>query len=475
MADELLYEVTVPGRELTGLAASLGDGAVSCLRAAGHRLATALNGRRIVSINSTPVGGGAAEMLRDLLPYARAADIDCRWLVIGGNADFFTVTKRVHNRIYGFQGDGGRLGAAERRQYDEIHRAAAVRLGTLVRPDDIVLIHDPQPLGLTPAVRDLGLPVVWRCHIGTDQSNEYTEEAWDFLRPYLDGLDVYVFSRASFAPPWLPADRVAVVPPSIDPSSVKNREIDDATAAAVLAYCGLRQGRIGETPSFVRRDGTTASLRRHADILQSGPPPPAGAPLIVQISRWDRMKNMDGVMTAFAENLSRMGDAHLALVGPAVTGYADDPPAVQVLLECMTLWRTLTHEARSRIHLACLPMADAEENAFIVNAVQRQAAVVTQMSLSEGFGLTVAEAMWKSRAVVASRIGGIQEQIVDGAGVLVPPADGAALAQELESLVHDADRRSALGRAAHERARSYLLADRHLLQYADLFLRLCAL
>ncbi len=474
MGDAWLNEVAVPGRSITRLADTIGESRLLRVESAASRLRTALHGRRIVNINSTPTGGGAAEMLQNMVAYVRDLQIDCRWLVIGGDTEFFTITKRIHNRVYGFRGDSGGLGGVERRHYERVQRAVAERLAVFLRPDDLVLIHDPQPLGLAPAIRDLGPRVVWRCHIGTDQHNEFAEEGWDFLRPYLDGLDAYVFTRAEFAPKWLDPDRVATIPPSIDPSSPKNQPLDGPTAQRILARCGLRQGEPGPTPMFVRSDGSMAPLRRHADVLQSGPPAPQGAPLVVQVSRWDRMKDMGGVMQAFADNLAWLGDAHLALIGPAIAGAADDPTAAEVLVGCMTLWRTLPHDARGRIHLACLPMTDPEENAVMVNAVQRQAAVVTQMSLAEGFGLTVVEAMWKSRPVIASRVGGIQEQVVDGTGVLVPPADHEALASALAGLLSDPSRRDTIGQAAHERARSFFLPDRHLLQYGELFLGLCA-
>ncbi|HSV68215.1 MAG TPA: glycosyltransferase [Mycobacteriales bacterium] len=473
MGDAWLNEVVVRDRSIGSLRDTIGESRLLRVEGAARQLLAALRGRRIVNINSTPTGGGAAEMLQNLVAYVRGLQIDCRWLVIGGDAVFFTITKRIHNRVYGFSGDSGALGDAERRHYERVQSVVAEQLVAFLRPDDLVLIHDPQPLGLAPAIRDLGARTVWRCHIGTDYRNEFTEEAWDFLRPYLDRLDAYVFTRASFAPTWLDPSRVVIIPPSIDPSSPKNRPLDGRTVHRILAHCGLQRGEPGPTLTFVRADGSRTLLRRHADVLQSGPPAPPDAPLVVQVSRWDRMKDMGGVMQAFADNLAQMGDAHLALIGPAITGYADDPTAAEVLVDSVTLWRTLPHEARGRIHLACLPMTDPEENALMINAVQRQAAVITQLSLAEGFGLTVAEAMWKSKPVIASRVGGIQEQVIDGTGVLVPSGDHDAAAAALAELLADPSRRAAMGRAAHERAQTFFLPDRHLLQYGELFLGLC--
>src|SRR5690606_9928440 len=160
---------------------------------------------------------------------------------------------------------------------------------------------------------------------------------------------------------------------------------------------------------FARRDGSPARIVRRVDVVQTGPPAPPDAPLVVQVSRWDRMKDMAGVMEGFAAHVDRALGAHLLLLGPAVTGVADDPEAAAVLDDCLDRWHRLPHAARTRIHLACTPMRDADEQATIVNAVQRHAAVVVQKSLAEGFGLTVVEAMWKERPIVASAVGGIRD------------------------------------------------------------------
>jgi trehalose synthase len=183
---------------------------------------------------------------------------------------------------------------------------------------------------------------------------------------------------------------------------------------------------------------------------------------------------MPGVMNGFVEHVDPSLDAHLLLCGPAVTGVADDPEAAEVLDECLALWRDLPHAARSRVHLACIPMADPDENASIVNAIQRHASVVVQKSLAEGFGLTVAEAMWKRRPVVASAVGGIVDQIEDGVhGLLLDdPADLPALGAAVESLVRDRATAERLAENAHLRVVDEFLGDRHLEQYARLFQQL---
>ncbi len=434
-----------------------------------------LGGRTVLNINSTATGGGVAEMLQTLLAYGRGAGLDIRWLVIQGDPAFFEITKRIHNGLYGSPGDGGALGDAERKHYERTLRGNAEELRALVQPNDVVLIHDPQPAALAAAMRSAGARVIWRCHVGADEPNEWTERSWSFLRPYLEDVEAFVFSRRAFAPSWADESRLYVIPPSIDPFSAKNEPISQRNVRRILGYTGLIGGD-GETPAipFTRRDGSPGRINRRVDVLQTGPPPPAEAPVVVQVSRWDRMKDMPGVMNGFAEHVDPSLGAHLLLVGPAVTGVADDPEAAAVLEECIELWRALPHAARSHVHLACTPMADPDEAAAIVNALQRHAAVVVQKSIAEGFGLTVAEAMWKARPIVASAVGGIVDQIVSGAhGLLVAdPFDLASFGTAVETLLRDRTEADRLGTNARARAGAEFLGDRHLEQYGELLARL---
>ncbi len=413
-------------------------------------------------------------MLRALLPWVRGAGIDTRWVVVAGENDFFEVTKRVHNHIYGFIGDGGPLGDAERAVYDRTSADNAQELRALVRPGDIVVLHDPQTAGLVESMKAAGATVVWRCHIGRDVPNGLSEQGWAFLRPYLDAVDRVVVTRSCFAPEWLGRDLVTVIPPSLDPFSPKNQAMSDDMVRRILVDTGLVQGLPGPepVPAFVRADGSPGRVDRHADIVQCGPPVDIDVPLVVQISRWDHTKDMAGVMRAFADTVALSTPAHLMLVGPSVAGVADDPEGGGVLLECLEQWQLLPHAARSRVHLACLPMSDIDENAAIVNAIQRHAAVVVQKSLAEGFGLTVAEAMWKGRPVVASAVGGIQDQIVDGeSGVLLSdPRDLPTFGAVVRELLEDKPLADRMGKAAGERATELFLGDTHLERWADLLL-----
>ena len=468
-----LHEVDVQAIDAAKLEPLIGAERMAQFEQAAEVAREALAGSSVLNVNSTGAGGGVAEMLQTLLSYARGAGLDARWLVIEGDPDFFAITKRIHNGLYGSAGDGGQLGAAERSHYERIQRRNADELLALIRPGDVVVIHDPQPAGLVAAAKSAGARVVWRCHVGLDRPNEWSERSWEFLRPYLVEAEAIVVSRVAFAPPWADPAQVHVIQPSIDPFSAKNEALSLRNAWLALSYVGLLDGAI-ETPpavSFARRDGSPGRINRRVDVVQTGPPAPADVPLVVQISRWDRMKDMAGVMTGFVEHVDPALGAHLLLCGPVVTGVADDPEAAEVLDECTALWRQLPHAARSRVHLACIPMADPDENAAIVNAIQRHASVVAQKSLAEGFGLTVAEALWKRKPVVASAVGGIVDQIEDGThGLLVhDPADLVAFGGAVESLLRDREDAARLGENGRQRVIDEFLGDRHLEQYGALF------
>ena len=176
---------------------------VDALMEAASALRALLGSRRIVNINSTANGGGVAEMLATLLGYVRGIGLEADWLVIAGDPAFFAVTKRIHNGLYGSAGDGGGLGERERAIYERTLAANIDSVRREVRNGDVVIVHDPQPAGLVAPLVEQGAHVVWRCHVGFDGSNEWTERAWSFLRPYVEAADAQVFSRESFAPDWI--------------------------------------------------------------------------------------------------------------------------------------------------------------------------------------------------------------------------------------------------------------------------------
>jgi trehalose synthase len=419
-------------------------------------------------VNSTEAGGGVAEMLQVLLPYVRGAGLDARWIVMEGDPEFFAITKRLHNHLHGAAGDGGPLGDEQREHYERVLRHNAAHLAGVVRPGDVVLLHDPQPAGLAAVMRRRRARVIWRCHIGSDTANERTDAGWAFLRPYLEAdVDAYVFTSAAFAPEWMPAARIHEIAPSIDPFSPKNQELSVKQVRAILASVGVLAGN-SDSPEFERPDGTWRRVERGVDLIRTGPLPGPDVPLVVQVSRWDRLKDMTGVLQGFAEFVVRDHDAQLVLAGPVVTAVADDPEGGAVLREAWEAWRELPHHARRRVALVCVPMADPAENAIIVNALQRHATVVVQKSLAEGFGLTVSEAMFKSRPVIGSAVGGIRQQIVDGeTGVLLAdPPDLDAFAHALGELLDEPERLEQMGRRGRQRVVDRFLPDTQLARWS---------
>jgi trehalose synthase len=425
-------------------------------------------GRAVWHVNSTARGGGVAELLQSLLAYARGGGVDTRWVVVGGNPDFFQITKRIHNNLHGAAGDGGSLGEAEHKVYDETLREAAEELADTVAPNDIVFLHDPQTAGLVKPVRQTGATVVWRCHVGLDLPNDLARQAWDFLRGYVEEAQAYVFSREEFVWEGLDREKVWIVAPSIDAFSPKNQELDAETVKAILAVAGLREGDDVTRATFTREDGSPGRVDRAAEMFQEGPIPD-DAPLITQVSRWDRLKDPIGVVQCFAAHLDDP-DARLLLAGPSVAAVSDDPEGAEVLAEVKYYRQELESAVRRRVHLATLPMDDVQENAAIVNAIQRRSDIVVQKSLAEGFGLTVAEAMWKARPVVATKRGGIQDQIVDGeSGVLLDdPMDLETMGRVLVRLLADHEYAGRLGAAARRRVEDQFLGTRSLIQYAQL-------
>ncbi len=434
------------------------------------RMAQEFAGHGIINVNSTASGGGVAEMLNVLLPLTLSVGVPSRWFVIEGDQVFFALTKRLHHRLHGAKGDDGRLSMAEQLLMAGVVARNAPALLNQLTPDDVVILHDPQPAPLAKMLAERGVPVVWRCHVGSDNDNEYTQEAWDFLRGFLEGnVQTYVFTRAAYAPDWIPPDQLRVIKPSIDPLAPKNQDLSEADVRGALAGAGIIEGDGFESASFTRNDGSTAPFTMVAEVTRSDGPTPADVPLIVQVSRWDPLKDMAGVMRGFVDHIAADCDAHLALVGPSTASVKDDPEGQLVLDEVTEAWRALPHDVRGRVHLVSLPMDDPEQNGALVNAIQRHAAVVVQKSLVEGFGLTVTEAMFKGRPVVASAVGGIADQIDDQInGVLIPnPRDLEAFGRAVLRVLGDAELAARIGAAARQRVIDVFLPDTSLEQWNE--------
>jgi trehalose synthase len=453
--------VEVAPLSIGSLGRFIGADRLAALEAVAVSAVRSVGSATVWNVNSTADGGGVAEMLRFLVGYATGLGVDARWVVIDGDPAFFAITKRLHNRLHGAAGDGGALGPREQAHYREVLGANADELDGRIRKGDVVLLHDPQTAGLATHLVERGARVAWRCHIGADRANRFTEEAWAFLAPHLDGCHTFVFSHAAYVPPHLAGADVWIIEPSIDPTSPKNAPLPPARIRKLLTRTGLLAGAPAGSPTAL--------------IGGAGPFAPDDL-LVVQVSRWDRLKDMRGVMEGFAARVAGRTRARLALVGPAVDGVADDPEGAQVLGECLAAWESLPPVARDAVRLVALPMDDVVANARMVNAIQRHARVVVQKSLQEGFGLTVTEAMWKSRPVVASAVGGMKGQVPPGTGVLIDdPSDLDAFGASLAALLTRPAEMTAMGRRAHRHVRAHYLSDRHLIDEARLVEHLLAI
>jgi trehalose synthase len=466
-----LHDVAVAPLALERFAEVLDEPAYNDLMQLAQRARAALAGRVVWCVNSTARGGGVAEMLQSLLAYTRGAGVDTRWVVADGTPAFFELTKRIHNCLHGAPGIAPPV-ASDRTTYEQVTGAAADQLVRRVARGDVVILHDPQTAGLAPALHAHGIGTAWRCHVGIDEPNEAVRETWAFLAPYVQATDAYIFSREQFLWDGLDRDRAIVIPPSIDVFSAKNQTLAPGAAQAILATAGLIEDGARHEAVFRRRDGTPARVDRRAQLWQDERIP-HGAPFVAQVSRWDRLKDPLGVLQSFSSVADAVPDAHLVLAGPATAAVSDDPEGAEVLDEVTAAWEALPAAVRRRVHLAALPMDDPEENAAIVNALQSIATVVVQKSLAEGFGLTVAEAMWKARPVVAGAVGGIQDQVVDGAsGLLVDPHDLPAFGDAVVRLLRDPALARRLGEAARARVREEFLEPRHLHQWFDVVQRI---
>jgi trehalose synthase len=431
-----------------------------------------LKGRVVWNVNSTAKGGGVVELLRPLLGYSRGAGVDARWVVISGAPDFFEITRRLHNHLHAFKGDGGSLGECERAIYERRLAAEAAELVELMRPRDIVILHDPQTAGLVDAMRSTGATVIWRCHVGRDHRNPYAREAWTFLRNYVREAHSYVFSRREFVWDGLPEERISIIHPSIDAFSPKNEALTSDQVRGILSRGGDHSrrrerrlihshGRLARTCRPPRNDDrgrqADAGVKARHPGLALGPPEGS--------ARCDEC-----IRGAHQRGSGRpFGDSR------PIGGVGGGRPRGHLGPRQRSVGRErLPAEIRARVHLASLPMDDLEENAAIVNALHGRASVVVQKSLAEGFGLTVAEAMWKQRPVVASRVGGIQDQIVDGeSGILIShPRDHEEFGHAVVALLENPGRAGQIGRAAQLRIRDHFLGPYHLRDYFDLIQRL---
>ncbi|MFQ5872147.1 MAG: glycosyltransferase, partial [Candidatus Geothermarchaeales archaeon] len=376
-----------------------------------EQMGEALEGRSVLHVNATAYGGGPAEMLARLIPLTRDTGLEADWMVLDGSPEFFQTTKNLHNALQGSNVD------IDRRQMETYLTVNKANAATLPVGSDFVVIHDPQPCALVDFARRDGGVWAWRCHI--DLSKPY-EAAWRFLSPFVEMHDALIFTLQDYVPRELQSMPVSIIPPSIDPLSDKNRALDHATITDVLEEGGIDPER----------------------------------PLVTQISRYDPWKDPLGVVDVYRLVKQEIPDLQLLMAGSMAS---DDPEG--------TLYydRTVRHAGDDPdLHLLT-NLTDSEVNAF-----QRASDVILQKSIREGFGLTVTEALWKERAVVAGNTGGIPTQIIDGeTGFLVNTTE--EMAKRTLWLLRHPEERAEMGRKAHEHVRRRFLITRLLRDYLSLF------
>ena len=382
-----------------------------------HQLAAPLKGMEVVHVNSTRVGGGVAEILTKLVPLMQELGIDARWEVINGEGEFYHCTKNFHN---GLQGSAAPVSETLLRGFEETNRRNAEELRPSLSKADLVIIHDPQPAPLLSYTPERKGKWVWRCHI--DASHPY-RPTWKYLRRFVAEYDASIFSLAAFSQS-LPHPEY-LIPPSIDPLSDKNVDLEPDEVAAVYDEFGIDRER----------------------------------PLITQISRFDRFKDPVGVIRAYGKAKRFLPGLQLVLAGGGAT---DDPEGEVVLNEV----RSAAGDDPD-VHVLLLP-ADAHRT---INALQRASDLVLQKSLKEGFGLTVTEALWKGKPVIGGDTGGIRLQVIDHhTGFLVNTPEGAAM--RIRYLFSNREKMDEMGRKAREFVREHFLLTRHLREYLTLMLTL---
>lgn len=398
---------------LSDYAGVVGEDVIDHLR----QLAATLKGMKVVHVNSTRQGGGVAEILSWLIPLQRELGMDARWEVISGKNEFYQCTKHFHNAL---QGHPALIAESLLKAYEETNRDAAEELGPVLRDADMVFIHDPQPAALLKHFPAHKGKWIWRCHI--DASHPY-RPVWKYLRGIVAGYDASIFSLADFVQ-MLP-HTVYLVPPSIDPLSEKNMELGREEIQDVFARFGIDPVR----------------------------------PMMLQVSRFDRFKDPIGVIEAYRQATAFIPALQLVLAGG---GASDDPEGEAVLAEVRT-----AAQADPDIHILLLP-PDAHRT---INALQRAADFVLQKSLKEGFGLTVAEAMWKGKPVIGGDTGGIRLQVINHhTGFLVNSPEGAAL--RIRYLLHHREKLMEMGNKAREFVRQNFLITRHVREYLTLMVGL---
>jgi trehalose synthase len=375
-----------------------------------HRLVN----KHIVHINSTAYGGGVAEILNNLVVLLNDIGVDAGWRVLIGPSDFFSVTKKFHN---GLQGNSINLSNNKKNLYLEANN----RFSRFTHLDhDCVIVHDPQPLPLIKFNKKTQ-PWIWRCHIDITHPNP---ELWNFVKTFILRYDMMVISSEQFRKDDLPLEQ-KIIHPSIDPLSPKNMDLSDDVIAKTL---------------------------KKFDV-------PLDKPLITQVSRFDPWKDPEGVLKVFDEVKEKVDCRLLYCYNMA----PDDP-------EGIIIYNKMKKTAGKYLQTGDV-LFRLGDNQILVNALQRVSSVILQKSIREGFGLTVSEAQWKGTPVVASKVGGIPEQVVDGkTGFLVDPQDISGCANKVATLIKDKKLSAKMGQEAKNHVKENFLITRHLEDYLDLLI-----
>lgn len=390
----------------------VGSSSIRQLRQLGSRL----TGMRLVHINSTRQGGGVAEILSWMVPLMRDIGIEASWEVISGPPRYYEITKSIHN---GLQGMPVQLDSEDWALLNNVNTAWAEKHKDILRDADVVIVHDPQPSPLIQFRQNGKSKWIWRAHIDISHPHR---PIWKNLRTIVEKYDASIFSMNAFAQA-LPHPQY-LVPPSIDPLSEKNCDLSKKEIEKVRKEVGLDSSR----------------------------------PIVLQVSRFDRFKDPLGVIKAY-RIVRRIAPIQLILAGG---GAADDPEGDAVYKEVLE-----AIGGDDDIHVLLLP-PDAHR---LINALQRIADIVIQKSTREGFGLTVAEAMWKGKPVIGGDTGGIRLQIINyQTGFLVSTPEGAAY--RIRFLLDHRRRLERMGNIAREFVRENFLLNRHLREYLTLIFAL---
>ncbi|HEX8996466.1 MAG TPA: glycosyltransferase [Ktedonobacterales bacterium] len=405
-----MQQVVLSQKSLADYAPIAGESVIADI----ERLARPLQGARILHISSTAYGGGVAEMLHTLVPLMRSAGLEAEWRIINGNDEFFTATKSMHNALQGMDLE---LTNPMRAAYLHANVDNAVYFEGEY---DYIIVHDPQPAPLRALRRsDLG-KWIWRCHIDLTAANPVY---WSFLRPYIEAYDAAIFTMPQYVKNDLHVRKLAFIPPAIDPLSPKNAPMDDIRAAEIVGMYGVDASR----------------------------------PLLVQVSRFDPWKDPLGVIDVYRAVRAEFPGAQLALIGSMAH---DDP-------EGMEYYQRTKEYADEDPDIHLLSNLDGVGNVE-VNAFQRAASVVLQKSLREGFGLTIAEGLWKGKPVIGGNVGGIPLQIEDGVtGYLVESVEQACAAAL--DIMRDQERSRRMGEIGREVVREKFLSTSNLRNYLRLF------